>query len=181
MTDGKGVLLCISVYTLCGGLTCTGKKSKVNTYMRGWFFYLPQMQLYYIQKFISSLSRVFHVATASLPAIRSHVCASVDQNMLQWLVNLHSGDFVAVLRREWLAWGRDAKRRENKHSNTLWCRSGWASNILTTMMKNIGCTSIYGTTEDGWKSHLLFSFVVRIVLYLYIISRINLSNKNIIK
>ena len=79
--------------------------------------------LYYIQEFIFSLSWVFHVATASLCAIRSHVRASVDRNMLHWLVDLHSVDFVAMRRREWLMCGRDwgAKRRENKHSNTLGC------------------------------------------------------------
>ena len=79
------------------------------------------IEVCYIQVFIFSLSRVFHVATASLRVIRSHVRASVDRNTLQWLVNLYSGDFVAMLRREWLACGRDSgeKRRENKHSNTL--------------------------------------------------------------
>ena len=40
-------------------------------------------QLYQIQKFIFSLSRVFHVATATLRAIRTHVRASVDRNTLQ--------------------------------------------------------------------------------------------------
>ena len=58
--------------------------------------------LYYIQEFIFSLSRVFHVATTSLRAIRTHERASVDRNTLQRLVNLHLGDFVAMLRREWL-------------------------------------------------------------------------------
>ena len=41
------------------------------------------MKLYYIQEFIFSLSLVFHVATASLRAVRIPVRASVDRNTLQ--------------------------------------------------------------------------------------------------
>ena len=63
--------------------------------------------IYYIQEFIFSLSRVFHVATVSLRTARTHVRVSVDPNKLQRLVTLHSGVFVAMLRRKWLACGRD--------------------------------------------------------------------------
>ena len=56
--------------------------------------------IYYIQEFLFSLSRIFHVSAACLRAKRSHprshVHASVDRHTLQWLVNLHSGDFVAT-------------------------------------------------------------------------------------
>ena len=39
--------------------------------------------LEYIQEFIFSRSRVFHIATASVHAVRTHIRASVDRNMLQ--------------------------------------------------------------------------------------------------
>ena len=70
-----------------------------------------------------------------------------------------------------------------------WCHNGWASNILSG-----GCRRSrypprlkywmpihYDTIEDGQnkKSHLLFSFLVRIVLFLHFIGGIYLS-KNII-
>ena len=70
-----------------------------------------------------------------------------------------------------------------------WCHNGWASNILSG-----GCRHSrhpprlkywmpihYDTIEDGQnkKSHLLFSFLVRIVLFLHFIGGIYLS-KNII-
>ena len=66
-----------------------------------------------------------------------------------------------------------------------WCHNGWASNILSG-----GCRRSrypprlkywmpihYDTIEDGQnkKSHLLFSFLVRIVLFLHFIGGIYLS------
>ena len=66
-----------------------------------------------------------------------------------------------------------------------WCHNGWASNILIvvdTSYAGIHHSKYwmpihYDTIEDGQnkKSHLLFSFLVRIVLFLHFICGIYLS------
>ena len=59
--------------------------------------------VYYIQEFIFSLLWGFHVATASLRAIRTRARARGECSTLQWLVNLHSGDLL-------LCWGMNELR-----------------------------------------------------------------------
>ena len=61
-----------------------------------------------------------------------------------------------------------------------WCHNGWASNILSGGCK-YWMLIHYDTIEDGQnkKSHLLFSFLVRIVLFLHFIGGFYLSKTSL--
>ena len=65
-----------------------------------------------------------------------------------------------------------------------WCHNGWTSNILSggcTTIKILGFPSIMTPSKMGKtkKSHLLFSFLVRIVLLLHFTGGIYLSKMSL--